>query len=48
LTVGGINDPAHSAKKMLLNPNLNISGIAYSVGFQSLTQFKKPHGGLLM
>src|SRR6266403_203490 len=30
-----------SAKKMLLNPNLNVSEIAYSVGFQSLTQFNR-------
>jgi AraC-like DNA-binding protein len=30
-----------SAKKMLLNPNLTVSEIAYSVGFQSLTQFNR-------
>ena len=24
---------------MLLNPNLNVSEIAYGVGFQSLTEF---------
>ena len=30
-----------SAKKVLLNPNLTISEIAYSVGFQSLTQFNR-------
>jgi hypothetical protein len=41
LTGGGVNDPAHSAKKMLLTPNLNISQIAYSVGFQSLTEFNR-------
>ena len=41
LTVSGINDPAHSAKQMLLNPNLNVSEIAYGVGFQSLTEFNR-------
>src|SRR5258706_2343166 len=30
-----------SAKKMLLNPNINVSEIAYSVCFQSLTQFNR-------
>jgi AraC-like DNA-binding protein len=30
-----------SAKKMLLNPNLTVSEIAYTVGFQSLTQFNR-------
>ncbi len=30
-----------SAKKMLLNPNLTVSEVAYSVGFQSLTQFNR-------
>jgi AraC-like DNA-binding protein len=30
-----------SAKKMLLNPNLSVSEVAYSVGFQSLTQFNR-------
>ena len=30
-----------SAKKLLLNPNLTVSEIAYSVGFQSLTQFNR-------
>ena len=30
-----------SAKKMLLNLNLTVSEIAYSVGFQSLTQFNR-------
>jgi AraC-like DNA-binding protein len=30
-----------SAKKMLLNPNLTVSQIAYGVGFQSLTQFNR-------
>jgi AraC-like DNA-binding protein len=30
-----------SAKELLLNPNLNVSEVAYSVGFQSLTQFNR-------
>lgn len=30
-----------SAKKLLLNPNLTVSEVAYSVGFQSLTQFNR-------
>jgi len=30
-----------SAKKMLLNPNLSVSEVAYTVGFQSLTQFNR-------
>ena len=30
-----------SAKKMLLNPNLTVSEVAYTVGFQSLTQFNR-------
>jgi AraC-like DNA-binding protein len=30
-----------SAKKMLLNPNLTVSEVAYNVGFQSLTQFNR-------
>lgn len=30
-----------SAKRLLGNPNLNVSEIAYSVGFQSLTQFNR-------
>jgi AraC-like DNA-binding protein len=29
------------AKKLLVNPNLSVSEIAYSVGFQSLTQFNR-------
>ena len=39
--VGGINDPAHSAKKILLNPNLNVSEVPYIVGFESLTDFNR-------
>jgi len=30
-----------SAKKLLVNPNLSVSEIAYRVGFQSLTQFNR-------
>jgi AraC-like DNA-binding protein len=29
------------AKKLLVNPNLSVSEIAYRVGFQSLTQFNR-------
>jgi AraC-like DNA-binding protein len=29
------------AKNLLLNPNLRVSGIAYEVGFQSLTHFNR-------
>lgn len=29
------------AKKLLLNPNLRVSEIAYEVGFQSLTHFNR-------
>ena len=41
LMVGGINDPAHSAKKILLNPNLNVSEVPYIVGLESLTDFNR-------